>query len=110
MRTASKLSICAALVGSVVLSFAGAAQAYDHGDRDHWDRDHGRDHGDHRSWDHARHYEHERVIEHRVVERPVYIREHRPMVVERPVFMAPQPVYQAPGPSGLNLNFNIPLN
>ena len=30
---------------------------------------------------------------------------------ERPVFVAPQPIYMAPpAPSGLNLNFNIPLN
>ena len=102
MRNFSKLSIGAALMGSVLLSFAGVAQAYD-GDRDRWERDHRYErHVDHR-YDH---YDHRRFVE----ERPVVIRERAPMIVERPVFMAPQPVYQQPGPSGLNLNFNIPLN
>ena len=112
MRTSSKLSIGAALIGSVILSFSGAAQAYDH-----WDRDHDRDRDYYRQVEHDRgnHYGHDRVIERRVVEeRPVYVHEHRPIIVERPVMMAPpvyqQPVYQQPGPSGLNLNFNIPLN
>jgi hypothetical protein len=104
MRTLSKMTVGAALIGSVMLSFSGAAQAYDH-----WDRDRDYRHYEHehdRGW-----HDHDRVIERRVVEeRPVYIREHRPMFVERPVFVAPQPVYQQPGPSGLNLNFNIPLN
>lgn len=104
MRTASKLSIGAALIGSVFLSFAGAAQA-----SDYWDRDR-----DHRYWDHGWHHGRDRIVEHRIIERPVYMHEPRPVVVERPVFMAPQPMYQPmyqqPGPSGLNLNFNIPLN
>jgi hypothetical protein len=108
MRTLNKLSIGAALIGSVILSFAGAAQADDHWD--HRDREY--DRGYHH--DHER-VEHERVIEHRyVAERPVYVHEHRPVIVERPVMVAPPVVYQQPayqpGPSGLNLNFNIPLN
>ena len=104
MRLSNRLSIGAALIGSVVLSLSGVAQAYD-GDRDHrWERDHRRfeRHVEHR-YDH---YDHRRFVE----ERPVIIRERGPMIVERPVFMAPQQVYQQPGPSGLNLNFNIPLN
>lgn len=103
MRTVSKLSVGAALIGSVILSFSGVAQAYDH-----WDRDHDRN----RHYDHDRgyHHGHDRVIERRVVERPVYVRE-RP-VYAAPMFIAP-PMYQQQqqqGPSGLNLNFNIPLN
>jgi hypothetical protein len=90
MRSFSKLSIGAALIGSVLLSFAGAAQANE------WDHDHDRYDRDHRRYDHYDH--HPRVVE------------ERPIVVQRPVFVAPQPVYQAPAPSGLNLNFNIPLN
>ena len=102
MRIANKLSIGAALVGSVVLSLCGVAQANDW-DHDRWERDHRVEHHvDHR-YDH---YDHRRFVE----ERPVIVRERAPMVVERPVFVAPQPVYQQPGPSGLNLNFNIPLN
>ncbi|MEI6200384.1 MAG: hypothetical protein WCP68_00360 [Enhydrobacter sp.] len=90
-------------MGSVVLSFSGVAQAYD-GDRDHrWERDHRYERHVERRYDH---YDHRRFVE----ERPVIVRERAPMIVERPVFMAPQPVYQQPGPSGLNLNFNIPLN
>ena len=99
MRVMNKLSMGAALFGSMLLAFAGAAQA---NDWHRWDHDH-----DH--WRHD-HYRHERIIEHRVVEeRPIYI--HRPpVVVERPVMVAPPPVYYAPPvPSGLNLNFNIPL-
>src|SRR5690348_11455835 len=99
MRVMNKLSIGAALFGSVILAFAGAAQAHDwrywDHDRDHWRHDH---------------YRHERIVERRVVEeRPIYI--HRPPVVfERPVMLAPPPVYYGPpAPSGLNLNFNIPL-
>jgi hypothetical protein len=102
MRTVSKLSVGAALIGSVVLSFSGVAQAYDH-----WDRDHDRyRHSDH---DRGYHHGHDRVIERRVVERPVYVPE-RP-VYAAPMFVAP-PMYQQQqqGPSGLNLNFNIPLN
>lgn len=94
----------------LVLTFSGAANAYDHRyDRDHWRHDHWRHEHSHR--DHWR------------SERPVMVRE-RPMIVERerPVFVQPAPMYAAPtqmpmqmpmynqGPSGLNLNFNIPLN
>jgi hypothetical protein len=91
-----------AALGTGFLFFAASsgAMAYDH-----WDRDH-----DH--WRHER-YEHERA-EHWRHDHPVFVHE-RPVVVERerPVFVAPQPMYVAPmapqGPSGLNLNFNIPL-
>ena len=96
MRNFNKLSIGAALMGSVLLSFAGVAQANEW-NHDRWERDHRR---------YERHYDHRRYVE----QRPVIIRERAPMIVERPVFMAPQPMYQQPGPSGLNLNFNIPLN
>ena len=79
------------------LAASSGAMAYDH-----WDRDH---------WRHER-YEHERAAHWRH-DHPVFVRE-RPVVVERerPVYVAPQPMYMAPmqqGPSGLNLNFNIPL-
>jgi hypothetical protein len=91
--------------GFLFLALSSGANAYDH-----WrDRE--------RYWRHE-HYKHD----HYVRERPVYVRE-RPVVVrerpvfverERPVFVQPQPMYMAPmmpqGPSGLNLNFNIPLN
>ncbi len=101
MRTLNKLSIGAALIGSVILSFAGAAQADDHWDHRRWDRDH----------DRGYHHEHERIVEHRyIAERPVYVHERRPVIVERPVMVAPPVVYQPSAPSGLNLNFNIPLN
>jgi hypothetical protein len=89
--------------GFLFLAASSGAMAYDH-----WDRDHDRDH-----WRHER-YERERA-EHWRHDRPVYVHE-RPVVVERerPVYMAPQPMMMAPmvpqGPSGLNLNFNIPLN
>jgi hypothetical protein len=77
------------------LALSSGANAYDHWrDRDHW------------RYDRHHHYEHWRHG------RPVVVRE-RPVVVERPVMMAPQPMYVMPynqGPSGLNLNFNIPLN
>lgn len=88
--------------GFLFLALSSGASAYDH-----W-RDRERDHRRHeRERDHWRH-------EHWRHERPVVIRE-RPVVVERPVMMAPQPMYVQPmpynqGPSGLNLNFNIPLN
>jgi hypothetical protein len=98
----------ALLAGSLVLAVSAGAEARD----DRWDhRDH---HRDHHRW-HHKHDRHERFVErHRyIAERPVYVRE-RPVVVERPVMMAPMmPMYQPPyqqGPSGLNLNFNIPLN
>src|SRR5262245_32887805 len=94
----SKLSISAAMFTGVVLALsAGAAQA-----DDHWD---------HR-WDHR--YERERWHhDHYYRERPVVVRERAPVIVERerPVYVAPPVVYSAPpAPSGLNLNFNIPLN
>jgi hypothetical protein len=58
---------------------------------------------EHERWEHRHHYEgrwhHEgpRVVYER---QPVY-------VAPAPVYVAP--MYQAPAPSGLNLNFNIPL-
>jgi len=95
----NKLSIGAAVLAGAVLALsAGAAQA-----DDHWD---------HR-WDRERHYDHWRH-DHYVHERPVYVRERAPVIVERerPVYVAPPVVYPMvpQGPSGLNLNFNIPLN
>ena len=90
MRVVTKLSLAAALLGSLV-AFSAGAQASD------WDHDHDRHYDrDHRYYEH---HDHDRFVERRIVERPV--------VVERPMFVAPAPVYQAP--SGLNLNFNIPL-
>src|SRR3954465_14007011 len=89
------------------LGASGAANAYDRYDR--WDHERERAvmrHERHEAWRHE-HWRHER---------PVVVRE-RPMIVERPMMMAPQPMYMAPmmpmapqAPSGLNLNFNIPLN
>jgi hypothetical protein len=88
--------------GFLFLAASSGANAYDH-----WrDREREREHWRHEEWRHE-HWRHER---------PVVVRE-RPMVVERerPVFVQPQPMYMAPmmpmqqGPSGLNLNFNIPL-
>ena len=98
MRVVTKLSLAAALVGSLIAFSAGAqANDWDHrADRDH-DRhyDHDRDHR-------YEHREHDRFVERRVVERPV--------IVERPMMYAPPVVFAAPqAPSGLNLNFNIPL-
>ena len=83
--------------GFLFLAASSGAMAYDH-----WDRDH---------WRHER-YAHERY-EHWRHDRPVVVHD-RPVFVERerPVYVAPQPMYVAPmqqGPSGLNLNFNIPL-
>src|SRR5258708_7977518 len=84
------------LAGSVAFLISARPHAHDR-----WDPDHC-------PWRHERHETHERYIEHHryIAERPVYVRE-RPVIVERPVMMAP--MYQAPAPSGLNLNFNIPL-
>jgi hypothetical protein len=89
MRVVNKVTLAAALLGASFL-LPTFAQAHD------WDRD-----GDHWRRDHH-HYVHEH---------PVFVRE-RPVVVERerPVFVAPPAYYSPPAPSGLNLNFNIPLN
>ena len=89
------------------LAASSGANAYDRYDRerDYWrhERDARHDAYRHEHWRH---------------ERPVVVRE-RPMIVERerPVFVQPAPMYAMPmqmpmqqGPSGLNLNFNIPLN
>ncbi len=100
--------------GLLFLAAAGGAQAYDHErDRDHWR---------HEEWRHEEWRRDHRYEPRYVHERPVIVRE-RPVYVERarPVFVQPAPVYAAPmyaapmyqqnqGPSGLNLNFNIPLN
>jgi hypothetical protein len=103
--------------GLLFLAAAGGAQAYDHRERerDHWRHDH----WSHDEWRHGPRYESRYVRERPVIvrERPVVVRE-RPVYVEqpRPVFVQPAPMYAAPmyqqnqGPSGLNLNFNIPLN
>lgn len=91
-------AVCA---GALVFTVSAGAQAYDH-----WDRDH----------DRARHHCHDRWHhEHYVHERRVVVRERAPVFVERerPVYVAPPVVYPAypqQEPSGLNLNFNIPLN
>ncbi|HTR83499.1 MAG TPA: hypothetical protein VMI56_03400 [Reyranella sp.] len=85
MRLTKLFSLGAAVaVSTTILAFSVGAQAEDHWDH-RWDRDH--------------YYHHERVVE-----RPVY-------VAPRPVYVAPPPVVYAapPAPSGLNLNFNIPL-
>ena len=88
--------------GFLFLAFSTGANAYDRWDRE---RDRDRDHWRHEHWRHEHRYD-----------RPVVVRE-RPVVVERaPVYVAPAPMmyappmYSAPGPSGVNLNFNIPLN
>ena len=100
MRLSSLLG--AALgTGLLFLTFSSGANAWDgYRDREHYrhEREREREHWRHEAWRH---------------ERPVVVRE-RPVVVERPVMVAPQPMYVQPvmpqGPSGLNLNFNIPLN
>jgi hypothetical protein len=90
MRVVSKISLATALMAGC-LSLSSIAQAHD------WDRDH-----DRWRWEHERHYVHH--------ERPIVVRE-RPVIVERerPVFVAPPVMYAPQQPSGLNLNFNIPL-
>ena len=91
--------------GFLFIAASSGAMAYDNWDRDHYRHDHDR-------YAHER-YEHERY-EHYRHDRPVVVHD-RPVVVERaaPVIVAPQPMMMAPmmpqGPSGLNLNFNIPL-
>ena len=103
----NKLSIGAAMFAGAVLALsAGAAQA-----DDHWDHRYDRyDHHYDRERSHHEHYVHERYVH----ERPVIVRERGPVIVERerPVYLAPPVVYPMvpQGPSGLNLNFNIPLN
>jgi hypothetical protein len=91
----NQFSIAAAMFAGAALALsAGSAQA------DDWDHHH----SDHRYERHHGYYEHER---------PVIVHERAPVIVERerPVFVAPPVVYPAvPQPSGLNLNFNIPLN
>lgn len=83
--------------GFLFLALSNGANAWDgYRDRDHWRYDRYHHYDRHDRHDHWRH------------ERPVVVR-------ERPVMMAPQPMYVQPmpynqGPSGLNLNFNIPLN
>jgi hypothetical protein len=106
----NKLSIGAALfAGAAVLALSAGAQA------DEWDHHHDRyDHRYDRERSYHEHYGHEHYgHEHYVHERPVFIHERGPVIVERerPVYVAPPVVYpMAPqGPSGLNLNFNIPL-
>ncbi|HSI01772.1 MAG TPA: hypothetical protein VLA02_14300 [Reyranella sp.] len=96
--------------GLLFLAASSTANAYDRRERErdhwrheHWRHDHGRDHG------YSRDYRRDRVV---VRDRPVIVER------ERPVFVQPAPMYAAPmmqmpynqGPSGLNLNFNIPLN
>ncbi len=92
-----KLSVAAALAGSVVLAFAGGAQADDHWDRG-WDR--------HREHEWREHREHE-WREHHAYYGPRYVEE-RPVYVAPPMVYSP-PMYSAPGPASLNLNFNVPL-
>jgi len=99
--------------GLLFLAAAGGAQAHDHRERE-------RDHWRHEEWRHGHRYGHRYGHERPIVvrERPVYVERARPVYVEppRPVFVQPAPMYAAPmypqnqGPSGLNLNFNIPLN
>jgi hypothetical protein len=97
MPVITKVSLAAALISSL-FALSTVAQA-----QDHWDRDHDRDRVDHR-YDRD-HYDHH---EHFVEQRPVYVAP-RPMYVAPPVVMAP-PVMMAPaGPPSLNLNFNVPL-
>lgn len=91
--------------GLVFLAAAGGAQAYDH-------RERGRDHRRHEHWRHDHRHDTYHVHDRTVVvrERPVYVERTRPVFVQ-PAPMYAAPIYQSnPGPSGLNLNFNIPLN
>ena len=92
----NKLSIGAAMFAGAVLALSASAAQADDWDH-HWDR----------------HHERERYHEHYVYERPVIVHERGAVIVERerPVYVAPPVVYPMvpQGPSGLNLNFNIPL-
>lgn len=107
--------------GLLVLAAASTANAYDSRDRDHWRYKEWRH--DRYERDHARYRDYHRRDRVVVRERPVIVERSRPVIVERerPVYVQPAPVYAAPmmpmqmpmynqGPSGLNLNFNIPLN
>ena len=105
--------------GFLFLDAAGGSHAYDHRERDHWR---------HEEWRRPHRHENRSMQERPVAvrERPVYVERERPVYVERtgpvysepprPVFVQPAPMYATPmyqqnlGPSGLNLNFNIPLN
>jgi len=97
--------------GLLFLAAAGGAQAYD--------RDRDRDYWRHEEWRYDHRYENRYVHERPVIvrERPVYVERQRPVFVQpAPIYAAPMqipmqmPMYQNQGPSGLNLNFNIPLN
>lgn len=77
-----------AIASAAVFTFTAGAQARDD---DRWDRK------DHRYYDHHRHGGND------------WHRYDRPRVVERPVYVMPQPMYQVPVDSGVNLNFTIPL-
>ena len=88
--------------GFLFLAASSGAMAYDR-----WDRDHDRDH-----W----RYEHDATAPRALAPRASGRgpRASGGRRARAPVFVAPQPMYMAPmmpqGPSGLNLNFNIPLN
>ena len=98
MRDMTKKLIGAAVIAaSSLFMLSSAAQAWD-GDRG-YRYGHDRWRSDHRHF-HKHHYVRERTI---VRERPVYVERAQPM------FIAPQ-MYAPQQPSGLNLNFNIPLN
>lgn len=103
MRDVTKKLIGAAVIAaSSLFILSSAAQAYDGGRWGRgWDRHdrHDRWHSKHRHY-HHRDYVRERTI---IRERPVYVERQQPM------FFAPQ-MYAPQQPSGLNLNFNIPLN
>ena len=99
--------------GLLFLAASNAANAYDRRERDHWRHE--------KHWRHGHGHYHDRGYDRhdRGYDRRVLVRE-RPVIVERerPVFVQPAPMYAAPmmpmpynqGPSGVNLNFTIPLN
>ncbi|SKA24283.1 hypothetical protein SAMN02745126_04388 [Enhydrobacter aerosaccus] len=97
-----KLSIAAVLFGSVVVAFAGGAQA-----DDPWDHDRGWDRHREHEWREHEWREHE-WREHHAYYAPRYV-EQRPVYVAPPPVVYAPPAYAAPMPSSLNLNFNIPL-
>ncbi|HYD06057.1 MAG TPA: hypothetical protein VEC60_10035 [Reyranella sp.] len=97
--------------GFLFLALSSTASAYDGWrDRDRHSWRHGHGHWKHHHWKHD-HWRDRR--------RTVVVRE-RPVIVERerPIFVQPQPMMMPmmpmmpynQGPSGMNLNFNIPLN